>query len=188
MRKPAEAGDRVAVPGPALEASFHIAVPGRIGALAQIPQEPETAVLLPEDFGVMKRVIEPDRRHRVQRSIEFPFDRMADDLERARVARIGFDGAAMEVPRELIEHQHQGERPIRGFPPTHEVARAGAPHDVGEAHADLFIDRRTALVPPVAKGQGPVRAVAAVAQPERDDLGDDVGAHGGIVAPRASVR
>ena len=56
MREPAEAGDDVAVSCPALDASFHVGVPGRIGLPPQFPQEPEPAVLFGDGFGMMERV------------------------------------------------------------------------------------------------------------------------------------
>ena len=66
MREPAEAGDDVAVARPARDTSFHVGAPIRLCALPQSAQEPETAVLLRDAFGMMKRMIEPDRRDRVQ--------------------------------------------------------------------------------------------------------------------------
>ena len=100
---------------------------------------------------------------------------MVDGFECAGVSRIGFDRAAIEIAGELVEQQDKRQCAVRGVPPAHELARAGARHQVAEADTDFFIDRRTAFVPPAATGQGSFRIVAAVPQPEGDEVGDEVG-------------
>ena len=182
MRETAEAGDDVAVACPALDAAFDVGVPRRIGTLPQLPQEPEAAVLFRDVLAVMERVIEPDRRDRMQRPVEFPIDGMVDRLEGARVARVGVDRAAIDVPGELVEQQDESERAVRCVPPSRELARAGARQQVAEAVPDLFVDLRTAPVPPAVAGQGLLRTVAAVAEPEGADVDDDLGVHAGILA------
>ena len=70
MRKAAEAGDDVAVACPAFNAPLHIGAPRRSGALPQRPQESETAVLFRHVLGVVERMVEPDRRDRMQLPVE----------------------------------------------------------------------------------------------------------------------
>ena len=122
---------------------------------------------------MVKRVVEPDAGHRVQRGVQPAPDGVFDDLEGPGIAVVGPDRAAMDVPRELVQKQDESQRAVRCFLPVRElgVAVAGARDQVAETRPDLAVDAGTAPVPPVAAGRGPFRAVQTVREPEIVDLG-----------------
>ena len=57
--------------------------------------------------------------------------------------------------------------------PAHQLTGAGVRYQIAEARVDFLVDRRAALVPPVAPTGSALWVGAAVGQPEVYDVGDD---------------
>jgi hypothetical protein len=133
-------------------------------------EQRHAALLVRQALRVLERQVQEARLERVQRAVEAGRERGLGRLEREAVVREGARAAAEQVPRELVERDHQRERRARGRAPGVERTARRAIRKSREARLDLAVHLGRAVEPEAhALGHG-LRRVEVGPEPEREQL------------------
>ncbi len=107
----------------------------------------ERAADVGQVLGVRQRHEEERRLGGGEGAVEAALERVLGEREAERVAGEGPRGRAIDVARELVEQEDEGEAAARGLAPVVELAAGGAVHQRFEVLLDLLVDRRAAAKP-----------------------------------------